>query len=82
LSEGSTRERNIGNPHIGHRRSPSGGLVGSKLWGCGIAPAFQPSPDNQMSVVRIVKRVESLSHAAPDFRSAQMRRDKMLRCED
>jgi len=36
-----------------------------------------------MSVVRIVKRVESLSHSdAPDFRSALMRRGNMVRCEN
>jgi hypothetical protein len=30
-------ERNIGNPHIGHRRFPIGGVVGLKLCGCGTA---------------------------------------------
>jgi hypothetical protein len=30
-------KRNIGNPHIGHRRFPIGGAVGLKLCGCGMA---------------------------------------------
>ena len=30
-------DRNIGNPHIGHRRFPIGGAVGLKLCGCGMA---------------------------------------------
>jgi len=36
-----------------------------------------------MSVVRIVKRVESLSHATRRISALhKMRRDNMLRCED
>src|SRR5262249_51900282 len=30
------RERNIGNPHLGHGRCTIGGCVGSKLYGCGM----------------------------------------------
>jgi len=42
LSPGSITDRSIGSPHLGHRRSPNGGIVRSRR--CGITQNSRPVP--------------------------------------
>jgi len=56
-------ERNIGNPHIGHRRFPIGGAVGLKLCGCGMA-RIPPTDTGNWSLSHLRARPRSVMLAS------------------